>query len=43
MCSSGPETYNDPNLAFFCIVFDNKFLRGCLLEKTGTGASFIPG
>ena len=28
---------------FFCIVFDNKFLRGCLHEKTGTGASFIPG
>ena len=27
---------------FFCIVFD-KFLRGCLHEKTGTGASFIPG
>ena len=24
---------------FFCIVFDNKFLRGCLHEKTGTGAS----
>ena len=28
---------------FFCIVFDNKFLRGCLHEKTGTGTSFIPG
>ena len=41
MGSSGPETYNDPT--FFCIVFDNKFLRGCLHEKTGTGASYIPG
>ena len=28
---------------FFCIVFDNKFFRGCLHEKAGTGASFIPG